>query len=263
MNCKICGSRTSNLFTAKVLHKYDVDYFLCPACEFVQTENPYWLEEAYASPMNLSDTGILVRNLSYSRVTALLLLLIYGKDKKYLDFAGGYGVFTRLMRDLGFDFYWYDPFTTNLLSKGFEYRTDTQGSITLLTTFESFEHFADPLAEVRKMLTIAPNIIFSTQLVPDPIPSPDQWWYYSPEHGQHVAFYRRKTLQHIASQFNLHLYSIRSFHLLSTKRINPLLFSLLAVISKTPAFDLIKVFLRSKTEEDSRQLIHQNQSSEA
>jgi hypothetical protein len=86
MNCKICGSRTSNLFTTKVLHKYDVDYFLCPACEFVQTENPYWLEEAYASPMNLSDTGILVRNLSYSRVTALLLLLIYGKDKKYLDF---------------------------------------------------------------------------------------------------------------------------------------------------------------------------------
>ncbi len=250
------------MFTTKVLQKYDVDYFQCPSCEFIQTEDPYWLAEAYASPMNLSDTGILVRNVSYSRVTSLLLLLVYGKHKKYLDYAGGYGVFTRLMRDLGFDFYWYDPYTTNLMSKGFEYQPGLEGRITLLTTFESFEHFADPLAEVKKMLSIAPNLIFSTQLVPDPVPKPGQWWYYSPEHGQHVAFYRRKTLQRIAEHFGLYLYSIRSFHLLSARKINPLLFTLSAVISKTPLFGVAKRFLRSKTEEDSNRLIHQNHSYE-
>ncbi len=38
----------------------------------------------------------------------------------FLDYAGGYGVFTRLMRDIGFDFYWHDPYTQNLFANGFE-----------------------------------------------------------------------------------------------------------------------------------------------
>ena len=47
------------------MDKYDVKYFLCGNCGFVFTEEPYWLNEAYKSAINISDTGIVTRkNLS-------------------------------------------------------------------------------------------------------------------------------------------------------------------------------------------------------
>jgi len=38
-----------------------------------------------------------------------------------------------------------------------------------------FEHLAKPLDEIPKMLALAPNLLFSTLLVPDPAPQPGQW----------------------------------------------------------------------------------------
>jgi len=45
MNCKICSSNSSHIFSHDVLKKYNVKYFKCENCGFIQTENPYWLEE--------------------------------------------------------------------------------------------------------------------------------------------------------------------------------------------------------------------------
>lgn len=47
MTCKICGSETSQKFKAKILVKYDINYYHCENCGFLQTEEPFWLEEAY------------------------------------------------------------------------------------------------------------------------------------------------------------------------------------------------------------------------
>jgi hypothetical protein len=44
-------------------------------------------------------------------------------------------------------------------------------------------------------------LIFSTQLVPEPAPKLEDWWYYGLEHGQHIAFYTRKSLEVLAQQF--------------------------------------------------------------
>ena len=176
MICKICGNDTLRAFSAEIMKKYTVNYFQCPNCEFVQTENPYWLKEAYESPMNFTDTGIMVRNQRFSKVTASLLILFFDKKAKFLDFAGGYGVFTRIMRDMGFDFYWDDPYTKNLLARGFE---KSDGEIyQVVTTFESFEHYENPLEEIGKITAISENIIFSTEPVAFPFPEKD-WWYYA------------------------------------------------------------------------------------
>ena len=117
--CKICGHEVAKIFEKKILNKYQVGYFQCPNCEFIQTEKPYWLDEAYKDPINASDTGLISRNIYLSRLTSLLIFFFFDKTGCFLDFAGGYGIFTRLMRDIGFDFLWQDPFTTNLFAKGF------------------------------------------------------------------------------------------------------------------------------------------------
>ena len=122
MKCKICNNKSNYIFKAQLLNKYDVKYYHCSNCGFLQTEDPYWLEEAYNNSITTSDTGIMSRNLYLSQLSTLILYYFFDKNAKYLDYAGGYGIFVRLMRDIGFDFYWYDKYSKNLLVRGFEYK---------------------------------------------------------------------------------------------------------------------------------------------
>ena len=226
--CGICGAEAVKIFDRTILDKYRIDYFRCPACDLVQTEEPYWLNEAYASTMNLSDTGLMLRNIFFPLVTLNLVYYYFDRRKVFLDYAGGYGIFVRLMRDIGLDFRWQDNFASNLLARGFEY-SDRDAGIELITAFEVFEHFKAPLEEIEKMLKISKNILFSTTLLPCAAPKPEEWWYYGFDHGQHISFYSQKTFRFIAGKYGLNYYTDnRSIHLLTDKKISPLVFRSLA-----------------------------------
>lgn len=73
MKCKICNHKTKNIFTAKILNKYNIKYYYCDHCGFLQTEEPYWLKEAYNDSISITDTGIMSRNISSSKMTAVIL----------------------------------------------------------------------------------------------------------------------------------------------------------------------------------------------
>src|SRR5574341_2342641 len=177
MTCKICSSRMNLFQRAIILNKYNIDYFQCDHCGFMQTEKPYWIEEAYQNSINISDTGIITRNIYLSNQTATIIYFFFDKNAIFLDFAGGYGILTRLMRDIGFDFYWHDLYTKNLFARGFEYTGSIKG-IELITAFECMEHFVEPVFEIEKMAKITRNILFTTELIPPSNPKPDEWWYY-------------------------------------------------------------------------------------
>ncbi len=153
------------------------------------------------SPINIEDTGLLKRNILFAKRTSVLLFFLFNKDSAFLDYAGGNGLFVRLMRDQGFDFYWSDPYTENIFARGFEY--DNQKKVDLITTFESFEHFTNPLAEISKMLSLSRNILFSTEIYKGNPPRADKWDYYSFSHGQHISLYSERTLRYIADKFKL------------------------------------------------------------
>jgi glycosyltransferase involved in cell wall biosynthesis/SAM-dependent methyltransferase len=215
--CKVCESESRYFATAKILQKYDVKYYQCGNCGFVQTENPYWLNEAYSEAIAPSDVGLLYRNNIMANITAKLLFNYFDPDGKFLDYGGGYGVFVRLMRDQGFDFYWQDKYCKNLFATGFELKEKDKSELLLITAFELFEHLTYPIQELEEMLKLAPNILFSTSLLPDNNPKPDQWWYYTPHEGQHIAIYTRKSLEILAEKYNLKLYTDgSSLHLLTT-----------------------------------------------
>ena len=65
MKCKICDGAVRHLFAKKVLHKYDVAYFQCLHCRFIQTEQPYWLGEAYEKAIARLDIGLVWRANGY------------------------------------------------------------------------------------------------------------------------------------------------------------------------------------------------------
>lgn len=250
MKCRICNNEVGKIFSANVLNKYNIGYYHCDECGFLQTEEPFWLDESYNSPINLTDTGLLQRNIYLSKKVAIILYFIFGAKGKYLDYAGGYGIFTRLMRDIGFDFFWTDPYTQNLIAKGFEYNSiDT---IDAITTFETFEHFVNPIEEIKKIIEISPNIIFTTELLPSNIPEPQKWWYYGFEHGQHISFYSEKTLAYIAKMYELNFITNGRIHLFTNKKINKNYYSMLLKLSK---FGLFRIICKKM---DSRTLLDMN-----
>ncbi len=242
------------IFSGVLLNKYSVQYFQCPECNYICTEQPYWLEEVYKNPINSTDTGILARNIYLSKISACIIYTFFLKNKKkYLDYGGGYGIFTRLMRDIGFDFYWHDPYTQNLVAQGFEY-SKNEDEIGLITSFENFEHFINPMIDLEKIFAISNNIIFSTTIIPDPIPKPEEWWYYGLEHGQHISFYSEKTLKIIAHKFGVNYYSYNDgLHFFTPLKINPILWNLMKTIPNV-LFPLIKMKLSSKTFQDMEYL---------
>jgi hypothetical protein len=227
MNCKICGTETKEFDNAEILGKYKVRYYLCSKCGFVQTEEPFWLSESYSKAIAKSDTGIMVRNLANS--SNLLFFLKFVPNGSCLDFGGGHGILTRIMRDYGFDFYHYDKYAENLFAAGFE--GDANGSYKVVTAFENFEHFVKPLEEIEKLINISETLYFTTLLLPS---SPHKnWWYYAPDSGQHISFYSRKTLEYIAQKHNMFfITNNRDTHILSKKKVNTYFFWFLALYNK-------------------------------
>jgi hypothetical protein len=254
MICKICGSKAEKRFDVKVIRKYDAEYFYCNECGFLFASNPFWLDEAYQSAINISDTGIMGRNIYFSKLVSLIIYFFFDKKGKFVDYAGGYGIFTRLMRDIGLDFYWQDPYCENLLARGFEYDSLSKEEINLITAFEVFEHLVDPLDEIDKMLKISNNIVFSTVLLPSQIPAPGEWWYYGLDHGQHVSFYSEKTIKVISKHFNLNLYSFGDIFVFTKKELSSFVLSLIQFLFHFGLFSVVSFKIKSKTDSDFRLL---------
>ncbi|HEV7621994.1 MAG TPA: class I SAM-dependent methyltransferase [Flavisolibacter sp.] len=235
------------------MNKYNTGYYQCSNCLFIQTDEPHWLRESYSSAITALDIGLVQRNIQFSNITVAIINLFFKKDEKFIDFGGGYGMFVRMMRDKGFDFYRQDMYCENLFAKNFDV-TDLPQPVKfeLLTAFEVFEHLPDPLQTIDELLKYSDNILFSTTLQPIPKPTPETWWYILPEIGQHISLFHLKTLEYIAQKKNLFLFSNgKNTHLLTKKKINPLLFKL---ITKERVAKLINpVFIngnKSLTEKD-------------
>lgn len=221
MNCKICNDTTKLIFKTKVLSKYNACYFQCNKCQFIQTEDPYWLDEAYNHAITKLDIGLISRNINFSNITEKILINHFNPHNKFLDFGGGYGIYVRLMRDKGFDFYRYDIYCQNLFAEFFDITDisiDTKFEV--LTAFEVFEHFIDPKKELEKMLDYSSNIIFSTELQPYDNITPQNWWYLIPETGQHISLFSYNSLVKLAMRYKLNIYSNHtSLHIFAKEKL--------------------------------------------
>lgn len=228
--CHVCNGVSNSFATAKVLSKYVVEYFQCSDCQFVQTEKPYWLSQAYEKAIVSTDVGLISRNERFSRITDRVLRFLFPNAIDSVDYGGGYGMFTRMMRDRGHYFFHRDPHCDNLFAVGLEAETDGHrmevfnGGSTrfdFLTAFEVFEHFESPHRELEQLDRLADNWLISTEVLPDPTPLPHEWWYYVLDGGQHISLWSQPALQEVAARYDRHLVSYRGLHLFSRDRIKP------------------------------------------
>jgi hypothetical protein len=98
----------------------------------------------------------------------------------------------------------------------------------VVTAFEVMEHLEDPMQFVTDVLLQekSDTFIFSTEPFDGEPPRVDQWWYYSVETGQHIAFFQKKTLEIMASKLGMRFYSAGGIHVFTKKNISPLILRL-------------------------------------
>ena len=77
MKCRLCNNKANEKFDAKTLDKYNIKYYLCPNCNLIQTEEPYWLEEAYSNSINDTDVGLLDRNIQFAEKVKVLIYYLF------------------------------------------------------------------------------------------------------------------------------------------------------------------------------------------
>ncbi len=219
MKCHLCGAETRIAFTAEVLQKYMVPYHYCAACDHLFVSNPTWMGEAYSDAIAQEDTDIAARNVFNALRLAAIDFLVLGDrgQGKYVDVAGGYGLLTRLMRDLGFDYYWSDRYANNLYARGFEC-DPILGACLAVSAIEVLEHTTNPLDFIQRTLTDhqSDTFIFTTEVFADNDPPlPGHWGYYALDTGQHIAFFSRQGLARLAKRLGMNYYPLGRLHIFS------------------------------------------------
>jgi hypothetical protein len=142
------------------------------------------------------DTGLVARNLRVSRTLSALIHTANLQDFKGLDWSGGTGLLTRLMRDRGFNYFTTDLYTENVHARGFEFCGE--GSIEMISLIEVLEHIGSPLDFLREIIDLCePDTIVFTQHLHDNS-NPHDWWYFMTGTGQHISFFSEKTLDELA-----------------------------------------------------------------
>lgn len=202
--CRLCGATTSFWNRKRLLDRHDVSYFLCSGCGSLQAEEPYWLGEAYDVTGIGADLGAGQRTIDLVlKTSALLSQLKLPAGAECIDYGGGIGLFTRLMRDRGFNFYSYDLYATPFFSDRYSLSSLAGESPAVVTAFEVVEHFPDPARDLQQLFeTRPPILIVTTELFTG---QDLDWPYLAPETGQHVFFYSAEAMDGIAARFGYSL----------------------------------------------------------
>src|SRR4051794_32879949 len=161
VQCDLCGGECVSRGSYLVLGKYEARMAQCQQCDYAFDIEPGWLDEAYSSPMTSVDMGPLNRCIGQASVTKILIELFHDRHARCLDFGGGYGLFVRRMRDLGYHFFWYDTHCPNLFAKGFEGEFNGSQRYEMITALEVMEHLVSPATLLKRILSSCDSFLFS------------------------------------------------------------------------------------------------------
>lgn len=205
--CPVCG-KSCSLLDVVDLNKaclmwlrpagVPIYYAICGDCgfcfapEFADWSLEAFEERIYNKDYILVDPDYVEKR---PRQNAGMLLSMFpsaGTAIRHLDYGGGNGMLSRLLREAKWDSSTYDPFVDK------ERPVASLGKFNLITAFEVFEHVPDVqalMADLRTLLSPGGLILFSTLLSDGNIDAQQRlnWWYASPRNG-HISLFSRKSL---------------------------------------------------------------------
>ena len=239
-SCRLCDGTLSHQFTRTVLKRHSISYYLCKQCLSLQTENPHWIDEAYSSNLAALDTGAAQRNIRNFIITICVAWTT--KSKNIIDVGGGDGLLCRLLRDYNLNCFCVDKYakpTYALL-----YDKPNFSTPDLVTGFEVIEHFPQPLEDLDSIFHLDPKfILLSTGIYKN---QGEDWWYLTPDSGQHIFFYSKKSLAWIAKHFSYEIKILGSeilFYKKGTLTLPKLRLLILQALLRQPFFSILKAII--------------------
>lgn len=224
MQCPICSNSTIYLDTLDLsktclglnvlLGNNPIEYYFCRSCGFTFAPNMHkWTTKQFSASIYNSEYVKIDPDYLYIRPTnnAEDLLKTFKEFQyiKHLDYGGGSGLLSNILREHSWDSSTYDPFSSQSSLK--ELVSSIGLKFNLITAFEVFEHSNNPkklLHEISSLLSSKGILIFSTMLSDKYIKEkePLNWWYASPRNG-HISLYSQRSLRELAQQNNLNFLS--------------------------------------------------------
>lgn len=246
--CRLCGGEARETFRRSVLGKYDVSYERCGACGSLQTEAPYWLDEAYATHnLATADTGAVARSLiCQAAVWSCARTFGLSKRASVIDIGGGNGLLCRLLRDCGFDAHLADKYATNDFARGFD---DDRSTYDISCAFEVAEHLANPLNEFPTIVARSTALcVIGTETYSEQGPD---WWYLDPMGGQHIFFYSRRGMAKLARDCHRHYLQVENYHIFLNRPFKRLEQAALSRILMPRRLRYVRAYLAYKLSFDS------------
>ena len=194
--CLICSSNTDELFDKQLKVTYDI----CQNCGFISKQKDYHLSHQeekvrYSKHQNFPD------NEGYVNIFMNMINLhVKGLKnvKTILDFGSGpYPTLKILLQREGYDVTIFDPYFHNDLT----YRNKKYD---LIVSTEVFEHFSDPISEIKELLELIRDDGYLCIMTNFRTMNTEDFlnWYYRRDHT-HVSFFNNDTFQYIKKKFNV------------------------------------------------------------
>ena len=189
--------------------QHQARYYECGACHALQIPDVPWLAAAYrhegAGHACDRDTGRLRRCFSASWYLFVLKSVgVVPSSARLLDWGGGHGLLSRMLRDVGIDAWSYDPHVPVPLFSADQALSDdeaVEGSFDVVTAFEVLEHLVDPVGtagSIRRILAPGATVVVSTGVYRSG-QHDESWHYLAVEGGQHITFWSEAALGHLGS----------------------------------------------------------------
>ena len=188
--CRVCRGDTSFFEVATIL-EFEARYMICNHCKSVQVSDPYWLASAHSEAISDLDIGLVSRTTVASRLIISFFKLQRIRKVSGIDWGGGTGLLTRMLRDSGLNVYSYDKYANQELANVFVAdELSLKSKMTFASAIECFEHLTNPIDDLGNVSIDKDFLVLTTETLPDPTPLPsfNSWWYFMPETGQHVTF---------------------------------------------------------------------------
>lgn len=175
-----------------------ISYYICPHCQFCfAPECMLWDKREFQEKIYNKDYAVVDPEHEETRPRRLageLNAVFQGNQYqiKHLDFGGGNGLMSKLLRAMNWQSSSFDPFFEP------QAKPDVLSKFNLITAFEVFEHHPHPHELINTLYSyLAPGgLILFTTLVSDREIVPGRelaWWYAAPRNG-HISLYSSKSL---------------------------------------------------------------------
>jgi len=211
---KIPFQKSCNSVKTNETFSRDIEYSKCNSCGFIFANTMYSWNEEFRDLVYNKNYFLVDPDHAHDRPFSNAEFLdstFRNMNYRHLDFGGGNGVLSKLLKEKNWNSFSYDPFYDDV---------KIDGKFNFVTAFEVFEHapnIKNTLLNILNLMETDCVLLFST-LLTDGINDIENWWYASPRNG-HISLYSSKSLTCLSNAFNLNFVSLtKNLHLMYRKQ---------------------------------------------